>query len=108
MERGTSAEMFASVPRVFAGSTRHDTCFLGTCFHHDGPMLVDLPMWTARSRRPVASGHGRRWTAQLRMVAIRRSMSAAEATAVGGPPQAERRSAWITPCGLLVRWCQAP
>ena len=32
----------------------------------------------------------------------------AVATAVGGPPQAVRSSAWMTPCGLPVRWCSAP
>ena len=26
---------------------------------------------------------------------------------MGGPPQAVRSSAWMTPCGLLVRWCHA-
>ena len=34
--------------------------------------------------------------------------SSAEAWAAGGPPQVSRSRLWMTPCGVDVRWCQAP
>src|SRR5437764_13423101 len=42
------------------------------------------------------------------MVSMRARIWSAVAWASGGPPQARRSSAWMTPCGWPVRWLQAP
>ena len=39
---------------------------------------------------------------------MRARICSAVAWGSGGPPQAWRRSLWMTPCGWPVRWFQAP
>src|SRR6266566_7310695 len=46
--------------------------------------------------------------AQRRIMSMRARIWSAVACGSGGPPQARRSSAWMTPCGWPVRWLQAP
>ena len=48
-------------------------------------------------------GRQRSGAAQRRIIAIRALIWSAVACGSGGPPQARRRSAWMTPCGWPVR-----